>query len=109
MSNPRFPHTAVIKRVTDGGDPFSETDDTDIVIYNGECRSYMKHTTSEKGEVLTSTRVLAIPLKRGEWANAPQEGDRVEVVVGSVIEYGRVIDKLPNNFGTDVVWRYGRN
>ena len=109
MSNPRSPNTVVIKRV-EQSDPFGVAD-TENIIYSGACRSYSRQsmTTSERGEVLTSTKVLAIPVKREEWINMPQEGDRIEVAIGSVIEYGRVIDKLPNNFGTDVIWRYGRN
>ena len=106
MSNPRFPDTVTIKRAT-SINPFDG--DVEETVYDGVCRSYTKNTTSERGEVLTSTRILAIPIKRGEWVNAPQEGDRVEVVIGSIIEHGRIIDKLPNNFGTDITWRYGRN
>jgi hypothetical protein len=107
MENPRFPHTVTIRR-TIPGDPFGGSS-TDTIIYGGACRSYTRQTTNDRGEVLTSSRTLAIPVRRGEWVTMPEEGDYIEVTIGSIIEYGRVIDKLPNNFGTDVVWKYGRN
>lgn len=86
------------------------------VIYEGECRSYALHTTSDKGEVVTSERGLALPLNQDGWDErglAPQEGDEVIVVHGVTHkEYGHVIDKKPATAsfaGTHVTWRYGRN
>jgi hypothetical protein len=107
MENPRFPHTAVIRRITQS-DPFASNPGEQIV-YEGVCRSYTKQTTNDRGEVLTSSRILAIPVKRDEWANMPVEGDYIEVSIRDIIEYGHVIDKSPNNFGTDILWKYGRN
>lgn len=110
--NPRFPHHCTISRIVDDGDPM--TDETEsVVIYDGECRSFDVQTTTEKGEVLTSTRKLSLPVKQGEWGGAsrpiPQEGDSVVVDKGSYTEYGVVIDKMPSNLGTHILWRYGRN
>lgn len=91
------------------------TDDepTEIVIYEGVCRAYDKHTTSDKGEVITSYRGLAIPLTREDWEAlgvVPLEGDKIVVDRGGYEEYGIVIDKNPSNFGgTHLIWRYGRN
>jgi hypothetical protein len=112
MNNPRFPHKVVIRRVAKG-DPFgaSPDDSEGVVIYDGACRSYVRtiSTRTQKGDVLTDARVLAVPVKRDEWTDMPVEGDYLEVLVGSVMEYGYVTDKLPNNFGTDFVWKYERN
>jgi hypothetical protein len=112
MNNPRFPHRVVIRRVVKG-DPFDAApDDSEgAVIYDGACRSYVRtvSTRTGKGDVLTDMRVLAVPVRRDEWADMPVEGDYLEVSIGCVTEYGHVTDKLPNNFGTDVVWKYVRN
>ena len=86
------------------------------VIYEGECRSYKINTTSDKGEVITSQRGLALPLNQDGWdafGLVPQEGDEVVVAHGSTHkEYGRIVDKNVANAsyaGTHLVWRYGRN
>lgn len=95
-----------------------ENEDTEeeegvTVIYEGECRAYDKNTTSDKGDVITSYRGLALPLTRDDWEAlgvVPQEGDRIVVDRGGYTEYGVVIDKNPGNFGgTHLVWKYGRN
>lgn len=86
------------------------------VIYEGECRSYKINTTSDKGEVITSQRGLALPLNQDGWDElgvVPMEGDEIVVVHGTTFkEYGRVIDKnvaTASFAGTHLVWRYGRN
>ena len=83
------------------------------VIYKGICRAYDKNTTSDKGDVITSYRGLALPVTREGWLRlgvVPKEGDRIVVERGGNDEYGIVIDKNPSNFGgTHLVWRYGRN
>lgn len=86
------------------------------VIYEGECRSYKINTTSDKGEVITSQRGLALPLNQDGWdllGVVPKEGDEVIVVHGTTHrEYGYVVDKNVANAsfaGTHLVWRYGRN
>ena len=84
-----------------------------IIIYEGECRSYEKHTTSDRGEVITSYRGLALPLTQDDWNRlgiVPEEGDEIAVDRGAYREYGHVVDKNPANFhGTHLTWRYGRN
>lgn len=83
------------------------------IIYDGPCRSYEKHTTSDRGEVITSYRGLALPLTQDDWTRLgiiPLEGDELAVDRGAYVEYGRVVDKNPANFhGTHLTWRYGRN
>ena len=86
------------------------------VIYEGECRSYKINTTSDKGEVITSQRGLALPLNQDGWdalGAVPKEGDEVVVIHGETFkEYGRVVDKnvaTASFAGTHLVWRYGRN
>lgn len=135
VNNPRFPHFCrIIRKKTVSPlideDVFSPLDDeinpednedndnsedgkTVQVIYEGKCRSYEKHTTSDRGEVITSYRGLALPLTQDDWNQlgiVPEEGDEIVVDRGAYKEYGRVIDKNPANFhGTHVTWRYGRN
>lgn len=92
-------------------DPNVDDDDTrtsEIICYDGKCRSYDKDVTSDRGDVLTQRRVLALPIKQDEWSetDVPRKGDKVEVNKGSFNEWGVVIDIRPNNLGTDVLWRY---
>lgn len=109
VNNPRWPHTVVISRIKE----FNPLEDIEkpepIVIYEGKCRSYQKEYVSMAGEVQTSKRILSIPLKNNEWEVIPLENDRVEVNLGSYKEEGRVVDKMPNNFGTEIYWEYDRN
>ena len=86
------------------------------VIYEGVCRSYKVNTTSDKGELITSQRGLALPMNQDMWDSAgtlPKEGDEVVVVYGSSLkEYGRVVDKNVSTAtysGTHIFWRYSRN
>ena len=83
------------------------------LIYEGRCRSYEKNTTSDRGEVITSYRGLALPMTQDDWLElgvVPEEGDEIAVDRGAYKEYGRIIDKNPANFhGTHLTWRYGRD
>lgn len=85
------------------------------VIYEGKCRSYEKNTTSDRGEVITSYRGLALPLTQDDWTRLgviPREGDEIAVDRGAYKEYGRVIDRNPATAsfaGTHILWRYVRN
>ena len=95
-------------------DPAEESQAT--VIYEGACRSYKINTTSDKGDVITSQRGLALPLNQDGWDElgvVPMEGDEVVVVHGTTFkEYGRVVDKnvaTASFAGTHLIWRYGRN
>lgn len=123
VDNPRFPHKCRILRKTATGPLDDESDFTpwgaDIedgnitIIYEGLCRTFDKHTTSDSGDVITSFRGLSLPLTKKEWGKLgviPREGDEVAVDRGMRVEYGRVADVNVANFhGTHLVWRYGRN
>lgn len=109
VSNPRYPHTCKITRI-DADNPRSDSDEG-IVIYEGICRSFDVQTTSDKGEVVTSNRKLALPQKQDEWTEEtiPQEGDVIVVQKFGFTEQGIVIDRMPTNLGTHILWKYGRN
>ena len=81
------------------------------VIYEGICRGYNRDTTSDNGDVNTSYRMLALPLKQDEWTDEtiPREGDRIELHRFGYTEYGQVIDRRPSNLGTHLLWKYVRN
>lgn len=117
LNNPRFPHTCRIYRTMSGSQPASEDPDvdewdessaTETEVYRGKCRSYNLNTTSDRGEVITNIRVLALPVKQDEWTvdSAPHKDDRVCVDKLAFSEEGVVIDVRPNNLGTDILWRY---
>ena len=94
-----------------GGDDAAHTAGEPTVIYEGICRSDNRNTISDNGEVITSYRTLALPIKQDEWTEdtIPLEGDRIEVQRFGYKEYGLVIDKRPSNLGTHILWRYVRN
>ena len=99
---------------TEEEEPSTEGQTT--VIYEGVCRSYKVNTTSDKGDVITSQRGLALPMNQDAWdalGILPQEGDEIVVVHGSSLkEYGRVVDKNVSTAtysGTHIFWRYSRN
>lgn len=116
INNPRFPHSCriyreVVSREIVGDDPDVDEDDEQVeetTCYEGKCRSYDQDITSDRGDVITQRRMLALPMKQGEWteSNVPKKGDKVEVDKGSFKEWGAVIDVRPNNLGTNIVWRY---
>lgn len=111
INNPRFPHTCKITR-PGAPDPSQDEDEvSEVVIYEGECRSFDFQTTSDKGDIVTSNRKLALPQKQDEWNEntIPQEGDRIIVDKFGYKEYGIVVDKMPSNLGTHILWKYGRN
>lgn len=111
ISNPRFPHKVVVTRVLPF-DPLEQIEPSEAkVIYEGVCRSYQKEYVSTTGDVMTSKRVLSLPLTLKDWTadTIILENDLVEVDYGSYKEEGIVVDKQPNNLGTDIYWNYGRN
>ena len=44
-----------------------------------------------------------------EWDVSPFTGDKVVIKIIDREETGEVVDFKPNNFGTDITWRYVRN
>lgn len=111
VKNPRWPHTVKVTRVMPY-DPLVDIEPNEaVLIYEGICRSYQKEYVSTTGEVMTSKRVLSLPQTLQDWTSETiiLENDLVEVNYGSYVEKGIVVDKQPNNLGTDVYWNYGRN
>lgn len=110
VDNPRYPHECQIIRPIKPDDPMSDEEEKKV-LYDGICRGFDKLTTSASGEVISSYRGLALPLKRDDWTNEtiPQEGDRIVLSKGSFAEYGEVVDRMPGNLGTHLLWKYVRN
>ena len=104
--NPRFPHKCVITRIEKNNNPLEDGDNVTI-IHKGECRSYPNNVVSDKGEVITSTRKLALPTPQQGWTedNVPMIGDEVEVKRPTYKERGRVVDVQDGNLGTTLLWR----
>lgn len=83
----------------------------ECVVYEGICRSFDTHSTSNRGDVIEGSRKLSLPLRQQEWGKEwtiPLEGDSVCVCKGSHKEYGIVKDKMPGNLGTHILWEYVR-
>lgn len=118
--NPRFPHTCRIIRYASESpmddEPLFDTDNEEEsgskkVIYEGVCRRFNRDTVADNGDVNTSYRMLALPMRQQDWTaeTMPLEGDKIEVQCFGYTEYGRVVDKRPGNLGTHIMWKYVRN
>lgn len=129
QSNPRFPHTLTLTRVTaisqEGqpssvvpaeDDPFGvQHEPTEVAepsenagvetIYEGECRSYRNVVTKTRDGVLVSDYVIAMP--RADFAILP--GDQVLVVANYRTMKGVVVDAQTNNLGTNIWWNQKEN
>lgn len=129
IKNPRFPHTCKIIRfastspmvdqsnvdnpLLDEGELLEDSveSNSDIIIYEGICRSDNRNTISDNGDVIASYRTLALPLKQDEWTEdtIPMEGDKIVLQRTGYKEYGTVIERHPSNLGTHLLWKYVRN
>ena len=112
IDNPRFPHTCEILHVEESDDPMQDEGE-ETTIYKGCCRSGAQLTTNDNGKVITSTRRVSIPLKRADWkqlGTSPRVGDRIIVDIDEIaFEWGMILDFLPNNLGTTILYEYIRN
>ena len=119
IRNPRYPHTIKIVRVlvgkADENDPFADDDakigeDTEIVIYKGEGRSYTDTTTEGGKNVDENKRKASIPVRYDEWdaGRCPLDGDMIYATVGNNTEVGMVKDCEPDNNRTVVYWDFTR-
>lgn len=117
--NPRYPHTIKIVRVligkADENDPFADDDakvgeDTEIVIYEGEGRSYTDTTTEGGKNVDENKRKASIPVRYDEWdaGRCPLDGDMIYATAGNNTEVGMVKDCEPDNNRTVVYWDFTR-
>ena len=100
---------------TDPSDPFADDDapvghDEEIVIYEGEGRSYTDTTTEGDKYVDQNKRKASIPVRYDEWgsANCPLDGDVIYSTVGNNTEIGMVKDCEPDNNRTVVYWNLTR-
>ncbi len=113
-SNPRYPHTIKVVRVTPGkGDednPFADddvsVDDVEEVLYEGIGRSYTDTTTEGGSNVDENKRKASIPIRFDEWGEGkvPLDGDTIYATVGNNTEKGMVKDCEPDNNRTVIYW-----
>ena len=119
IRNPRYPHTMIIVRVVvgkaDEKEPCADDDakvseDTEIVIYEGEGRSYTDTTTEGGKNVDENKRKASIPVRYDEWdaGRCPLDGDMIYATVGNNTEVGMVKDCEPDNNRTVVYWDFTR-
>lgn len=104
IDNPRFPHSVVIERVADSNDYWGAASEP-IIIYNGECRYYIKRHASLSSDVLTSDCILSIPLQQ----LVILKGDKIMVNAKGVVISGVVEDFYPSNLGLNVYFKVVSN
>ena len=99
----------------DPSDPFADNDapvghDEEIVIYEGEGRSYTDTTTEGDKYVDQNKRKASIPVRYDEWGagKQPLDGDEIEVLIGNNREVGIIKDSEPDNNRTLVYWNFRR-
>lgn len=119
IRNPRYPHLIKIVRKivgkADPDDPFADDDapvceDKEIILYNGEGRSYTDTTTVGDKYVDQNKRKASIPVRYDEWGagRCPLDGDTIYATIGNNTEVGIVKDCEPDNNRTVVYWEYIR-
>lgn len=119
IRNPRYPHIIKIVRKVVGkaapDDPFADDDapvgeDKEIILYNGEGRSYTDTTTVGDKYVDQNKRKASIPVRYDEWGagRCPLDGDTIYATIGNNTEVGIVKDCEPDNNRTVVYWEYIR-
>lgn len=119
IRNQRYPHIIKIVRKavvkSDPDDPFADDDapvgdGEDIVLYNGEGRSYTDTTTVGDKYVDQNKRKASIPVRYDEWGagRCPLDGDTIYATIGNNTEVGIVKDCEPDNNRTVVYWEYIR-
>lgn len=99
----------------DPSDPFADDDapvgnDEEVVIYEGEGRSYTDTTTEGDKYVDQNKRKASIPVRYDEWVagKCPLDGDTIYATVGNNVEKGMVKDCEPDNNRTVVYWEFIR-
>ena len=119
IRNPRYPHLIKIERKVvgkaDPDDPIADDDapvgeDKEIILYNGEGRSYTDTTTVGDKYVDQNKRKASIPVRYDEWGagRCPLDGDTIYATIGNNTEVGIVKDCEPDNNRTVVYWEYIR-
>lgn len=92
----------------------SEDDDrkpVEVVIYEGEGRSYTDTTTTGDAKVDTNKRKASIPVRFDEWeeGKVPMSGDILTAVKGSITEEWEVKDFEPDNDRSVIYGEHNRN
>lgn len=119
IRNPRYPHhIKIVRKVvgkSDPDDPFADDnapvgEDKEIILYNGEGRSYTDTTTVGDKYVDQNKRKASIPVRYDEWGagRCPLDGDTIYATIGNNTEVGIVKDCEPDNNRTVVYWEYIR-
>lgn len=116
ISNPRYPHSIRIVRVNQNapgnGDPedplYEKNEDVEkeVILYDGEGRSFTDTTTTGTDDVDVNKRKASIPVRFDEWAKGlkPLSGDTIYATIGSCQEVGMVRDCESDNNRTLVYW-----
>ena len=117
IDNPRYPHhIRIIRKVT--SDWLSDDDsEQELVIYEGEGRSYTDTTTTGDAKVDTNRRKCSIPVRFSEWPADdeggnhlfPMSGDMVYVTKENITEEWEVKDFEPDNNRSVVYGEFNRN
>lgn len=119
IRNPRYPHhIKIVRKVvgkSDPDDPFADDnapvgEDKEIILYNGEGRSYTDTTTVGDKYVDQNKRKASIPVRYDEWGagRCPLDGDTIYATIGNNTEVGIVKDCEPDNNRTVVYWNLTR-
>ena len=108
--NERYPHGIRIVRIEENANPFSNEDRSEIVLYEGNGRSYTDTTTDGDKNVDENKRKASIPVRFDEWdaGRKPLDGDTIYATVGNNTEVGMVKDCEPDNNRTVVYWNFRR-
>lgn len=115
LSNPRYPHTILIKRtiVTDAAtptspDPFgggTPAPTTEVVtLYNGEGRNYTEKAATMVDGVAVRRLAISVPFSGVPTSVTFMKGDDVTVTERNRTLVGRVEDSYLGNLGMTIWW-----
>jgi hypothetical protein len=111
IDNPRYPHyIRIVRKIVDDWLSNEESQEQEIVVYEGAGRSYTDTTTTGDSKVDTNKRKMSIPMRFDEWKDpVPMSGDIAYITKGDITEEWEVRDFEPDNNRSVVYGEFNRN
>ena len=100
LSNPRFPHSVVVKRTPMTGDSFNPTFGDPVTILSSECRNSLSTKGNKVAGVLISKYVIALPVHDV----SVLAGDDIYITDTVRTIKGIVVESVIGNIGANIYY-----